>query len=133
MFEIHFTNNLSKHFVNVRTVFGTSLYKGTTPNLGQSLKIEKYIIDRPHCINLVFLRKIRPLPRLNSLADQIWAKACKRIGKMHCYHHLVRGCEGLATALFFSMYASTLVSSIYRLDDQLNQNCFESTNFQRAK
>ena len=78
MFEIHFSNNLSKHFVNVRTVFGTSLYKGTTPNLGQSLKIEKYIIDHPHCKTLMFSRKIRPLPRLNSL-DGLYKSALESV------------------------------------------------------
>ena len=40
---------------------------------------------------------------------QIWDKACKRIGKMHCYHHLVRGCWGLATASFFSICMRVLL------------------------
>ena len=41
MLKIHFSNNLSKHFVNVRTMFSTCFYKGTAPYLSQGLEEKK--------------------------------------------------------------------------------------------
>ena len=52
MFEIHLADDLGEHFINVRTMFGTGLYEGTTPNLGQSLKESEkcIVISRGHSL-----------------------------------------------------------------------------------
>ena len=59
MLKIHFSNNLSKHFVNVRTMFSTCFYKGTAPYLSQGLEGKKKENILTHIIIIHFILGVR--------------------------------------------------------------------------